>query len=76
MSAEEISRWLCLFDAVNYVACKAEKIGINVNKNNSWIKPLAFKDYISDMYQSTYINYKKDLQLEEEPNALYSEHVN
>jgi hypothetical protein len=58
MSDEEISRWLCLFDAVNYVSAKAEKLGIDVNKNNSWIKPLAFKNYISEMYESTFINYK------------------
>ena len=57
MSNEEISRWLCLFEAVNYVASKAEKIGIDIDKNDSWIKPLAFKNYISEMYQSTLINY-------------------
>ena len=57
MSDEEISRWLCLFDAVNYVSAKAEKLGIDVVKNNSWIKPLAFKNYISEMYESTFINY-------------------
>ena len=28
MSDEEIARWLCLFDAVNYVADKAEKIDL------------------------------------------------
>lgn len=58
MSDEEISRWLCLFEAVNYVSAKAEKLGIDVNKNNSWIKPLAFKNYIAEMYESVYLNYK------------------
>tara|TARA_R110000744_G_C19036766_1_gene526162 strand:+ start:321 stop:602 length:282 start_codon:yes stop_codon:yes gene_type:complete len=58
MSDEETSRWLCLFDAVNYVSAKAEKLGMDVNKNNSWIKPLAFKNYISEMYESVYLNYK------------------
>ena len=58
MSDEETSRWLCLFDAVNFVSAKAEKLGMDVNKNNSWIKPLAFKNYISEMYESVYLNYK------------------
>jgi len=64
MSNEEISRWLCLFDAVNYVAGKAEKMG-------NWIKPLAFKNYITEMYQSTYVNYKMDLK-ENTKDALHT----
>lgn len=65
MTDEEVSRWLCLFEAVNYVATKAEKLGIDINKNDSWIKPLAFKNYISEMYQSTLINYKMgDVEIE------------
>jgi len=71
MSNEEISRWLCLFDAVNYVAGKAEKMGIDINKNNNWIKPLAFKNYITEMYQSTYVNYKMDLK-ENTKDALHT----
>ncbi len=58
MSFEEISRWLCLFEAVNYVSHKAEKLGIDIDKNDSWIKPLAFKNYITEMYQSTLMNLK------------------
>ena len=60
MSDEEIARWLCLFDAVNYVADKAEKIGIDINKSSNWIKPIAFKTYITEMYQSVYFNYKME----------------
>jgi len=69
MTDEEISRWLCLFEAVNYVATKAEKLGIDINKNDSWIKPLAFKNYISEMYQSTLINYKMG-DVEHEPRSV------
>lgn len=69
MTDEEVSRWLCLFEAVNYVASKAEKLGIDINKNDSWIKPLAFKNYISEMYQSTLINYKMG-DVEPEPKSV------
>jgi len=69
MTDEEVSRWLCLFEAVNYVATKAEKLGIDINKNDSWIKPLAFKNYISEMYQSTLINYKMG-DVETEPRSV------
>ncbi len=60
MSDEEVTRWLCLFDAVNYVADRAEKIGVDINKSNVWIKPIAFRNYISEMYQSAYFNYKME----------------
>jgi len=79
MSDEEISRWLCLFDAVNYVAAKAEKLGMDINKNNSWIKPLAFKNYISEMYESTYLNYKMGGDKKVEPRNvkefIYQDHA-
>jgi len=71
MSNEEISRWLCLFDAVNFVAAKAEKLGMDINRSNEWIKPLAFKNYITEMYQSTYVNYKMD-KAQKKKDALYS----
>jgi|TARA_R100000084_G_scaffold109103_2_gene73976 hypothetical protein len=58
MTDEEVSRWICLFEAVNYVSAKAEKIGIDIERDNSWIKPLAFKNYISEMYESVYLNNK------------------
>lgn len=58
MTDEEIARWLCLFDAVNYVAGKAENLGLDIAKDASWIKPIAFKNYIQEMYQSILVNYK------------------
>lgn len=79
MSDEEIARWLCLFDAVNYVAGKAENIGIDIAKDNSWIKPLAFKNYIQEMYQSILINYKMDDKVEHKPSSvkefIYQDHA-
>ena len=70
MSDEEISRWLCLFDAVNYVAAKADQLGMDVNKNNSWIKPLAFKNYFAEMYESVYLNYKMGGDVEVAPRNV------
>lgn len=77
MTPEEISRWMCLFEAVNYVSSKAEKLGIDIDKNDSWIKPLAFKNYITEMYQSTLMNLKIENELKQSKvkEFVYSENA-
>lgn len=52
MPSEELTRWLCLFEAVDIVTEKANKNGIDLNKTNDWIKPLSFKSYIKETYFS------------------------
>lgn len=52
MSSAELTRWLCLFEAIDIVTHKANKIGIDLVKDNNWIKPLMFKTYIKDTYFS------------------------
>lgn len=46
MSGAEYIRWLCLMEAVNIAADHAEKIGINTEEDDIWIKPNAFEHYI------------------------------
>jgi|TARA_R100000084_G_scaffold71094_1_gene31568 hypothetical protein len=79
MSDEEVSRWICLFEAVNYVSAKAEKLGIDIEKDSSWIKPLAFKNYISEMYESVYLNNKMGGDKHVPPRSvneyIYQEHA-
>lgn len=75
MSVEEISRWLCLFEAVNYVSHKAEKLGIDIDKNDSWIKPLAFKNYITEMYQSTLVNLTIESKTDKVKEFIYTDNA-
>lgn len=41
-----LARFACLFEGVNIACAKAEELGIDPDKNSSWIKPLAFQKYI------------------------------
>lgn len=52
MDSAELTRWLCLFEAIDIVTVKANKVGLDLVKNNNWIKPLMFKTYIKDTYYS------------------------
>lgn len=52
MGSAELARWLCLFEAIDIVTVKANKVGFDLAKNNNWIKPLMFKTYIKETYYS------------------------
>lgn len=52
MGSAELARWLCLFEAIDIVTVKANKIGLDLVKDNNWIKPLMFKTYIKETYFS------------------------
>ena len=52
MMSEELARWLCLFEAIDIVALQANKMKLDLSKDNSWIKPLNFKTYIKESYFS------------------------
>lgn len=52
MGSAELARWLCLFEAIDIVTVKANKVGFDLVKNNNWIKPLMFKTYIKETYYS------------------------
>jgi len=45
---EFLARFACLMEAVNLACQKAEQLGINPDKDSSWIKPLAFQKYIEE----------------------------
>lgn len=61
MSVETYSRWLCLVEALQHVNHQAKKSKIDLEKSDSWIKPLAFQKYISQRYPS--MNH--DIKVEE-----------
>lgn len=43
-----LTRFACLYEGVNLACDKATELGIDVNKNSDWIKPLAFQKYIKE----------------------------
>ena len=44
----QLARWLCLFEAVNIIAEKAEKIGHSAD----CLKPIPINKYINERYHS------------------------
>tara|TARA_E500000318_G_scaffold106372_1_gene114298 strand:+ start:11121 stop:11318 length:198 start_codon:yes stop_codon:yes gene_type:complete len=59
LTNEEEARWLCLFDAVNYISAKAEKLGV---KSESYLKPLPIEKYVKERYPAVF----KDLEFEKQ----------
>lgn len=55
---KEEARWLCLFEAVNIIAAKAEDIGV---KSDSYLKPLPIEKYVKERYPAVF----KDLEYED-----------
>lgn len=51
MSVDEVARWACLIEGVEFVANKCEELGMGMN-NDEWIKPLAFQKYIDERFHA------------------------
>ena len=62
---EEEARWMCLFDAVNFISAKAEMIG---QKSENYLKPLPIDKYIKERYPAMHkdVEYEK-LNQEQSP---------
>ena len=48
MPIDEFSRWCALIEGINKIVEKAEKVGINIHRNTSWVKPLPINNYINE----------------------------
>jgi hypothetical protein len=46
MTIDTYSRWLCLAEALQLINQQAEKSKLDLDKTNSWIKPIALQKYI------------------------------
>ena len=53
----KLARWVCLYEAVNIISDKAEKLG---HKNNDCLKPIPINKYINERYPSVL----KDIEYE------------
>lgn len=56
-----LARFTCLMYGVNVAADAAEKMGIDTEKDSSWIKPIFFQKYIDERYEDMKYNINKSL---------------
>jgi hypothetical protein len=57
-----VARFACLMYGVNVAADAAERLGMNPDKNNKWIKPIVFQKYIDERYEDMKFNIKRHLK--------------
>jgi hypothetical protein len=48
LSLYEMSRWSILIQGVDLIEKKARQLKIDLNKNKTWLKPLALQKYIEE----------------------------
>ena len=48
MSLDEFANWIALMVGVNEVIDCAERLGIDINRTDSWIKPLPLERYVRE----------------------------
>ena len=63
MSVDTYSRWLCLVEALQHVNIQAKKSKVDLEKTDSWIKPLAFQKYIKQRFHSMNHDFKVEEHL-------------
>ncbi len=57
-----VARFACLMYGVNVAADAAERLGMNPDKDNRWIKPIVFQKYVDERYEDMKFNIKKHLE--------------
>ena len=63
MSVETYTRWLCLAEALQLINQQAEKSKIDLEKSNSWIKPIALQKYIKQRFPAMNHDFKVEENL-------------
>jgi len=63
MSIDAYSRWLCLAEALELINQQAEKSKIDLDKNDSWIKPIALQKYIKQRFPAMNHDFKVEENL-------------
>ena len=48
MPIEEFARWCAFINGLNLAINQAENLGINIHKNDTWIKPLPIEKYVNE----------------------------
>lgn len=63
MTIDTYTRWLCLAEALQLINQQAEKSKIDLEKNNSWIKPIALQKYIKQRFPAMNHDFKVEERL-------------
>ena len=50
MTVDTYSSWLCLVEALELITQQAKKSKLDLDKTNSWIKPIALQKYIKQRF--------------------------
>lgn len=58
MSVDAYTRWLCLAEALQIINEQAQKSKIDLDKNDSWIKPIALQKYIKQRFPAMNHDFK------------------
>lgn len=57
-----VARFACLMYGVNVAADAAERMGIDTERNSTWIKPIFFQKYVEERYEDMKYNIDKSLK--------------
>ena len=60
MSSECYARWLCLIEALDVISRDAENKNIDLDKTDSWIKPIALHKYIEERFHAMHYDIRVD----------------
>ena len=58
MSVDAYTRWLCLAEALQLINQQAVKSKMDLDKNDSWIKPIALQKYIKQRFPAMNHDFK------------------
>jgi len=56
-----LARFACLVNGVNVVADAAERLGIDTERSNDWIKPVFLQKYVDERYEDMKYNMQKGI---------------
>ena len=58
MSVDSYTRWLCLVEALQLINQQAYKSKLDLEENDSWIKPIALQKYIKERFPAMIHDFK------------------
>jgi hypothetical protein len=63
MTVDTYSRWLCLAEALQLINQQAERSKIDLDKSDSWIKPIELQKYIKQRFPAMNHDFKVEENL-------------
>jgi hypothetical protein len=60
MEIDTYVRWLSLMESIYIVSTHGEKIGVNIEKDMNWVKPINFQKYMDDRF----VSMKHEVEME------------